>query len=290
MSLPPFQYLAPKSTQELLGLLATHRDKARVLAGGTDLINWLAEKVICPEYVIDLDGLPDIGEMSYEDGKGLTLGAAVKIETIEKSPLIKEKYFSLHVAAGQIGSPQVRAMASVGGNACNASPCADMPPPLVTLGATVTLVSQRGRREMPLEEFIRGNRDTAIEADELLESFFIPEPPPRSASRYATMGLRAAQEIDIASVAVNLTLSAQGTVADVRIAMGAVAPISMRARKAEELLKGQKPGDEILNQAAKSCGQECSPIDDLRASASYRRHVIEIMAGRVLREALAAIG
>ena len=149
MTLPPFQYLAPKSTQEVVGLLATHGDKARILAGGTDLINWMAEKEICPEYVIDLDGVAGISEMSYEDGKGLTLGAAVKVETIERSPLIKEKYFSLHVAAGQIGSPQVRAMASVGGNACNASPCADMPPPLVTLGASVALVSQKGRREMP---------------------------------------------------------------------------------------------------------------------------------------------
>jgi carbon-monoxide dehydrogenase medium subunit len=291
MSLPPFQYLAPKSTEELLGMLATHRDKARVLAGGTDLINWMAEKIFCPDYVIDVNGLPNIGVISYESGKGLTIGAAAKIEAIEKSEIVKEKYFSLHAAAAQIGSPQVRAMASIGGNCCNASPCADMPPPLVTLGTTVALLSSRGRREMLLEDFILGNRETAIEPDELLESFFVPEPWPRSASRYATMGLREAQEIDIASVAVNVGLGPTGdAISDVRISMGAVAPIAVRAPKAEEMLKGRKPSDEVLDRVAESCGEECSPIDDLRASASYRRYVIKVLAGRTLREALAAIG
>jgi carbon-monoxide dehydrogenase medium subunit len=291
MGLPPFQYLAPKSTEELIGLLATHGDKARILAGGTDLINWMAEKIFCPDFVIDVNGLPGIADISYEAGKGLTIGAAVKIEAIDKSDIIREKYFSLHAAAAQIGSPQVRAMATIGGNCCNASPCADMPPPLVTFDASVKLVSHRGRREMSLEQFILGNRETAIEPDELLESIFVAEPWPHSASRYATVGLREAQEIDIASVAVNVGLDPKsGKISDLRIAMGAVAPIAMRARKAEEILKGREPNDDVLNRAAESCGKECQPIDDLRASASYRRYVVQTLAGRTLREALAALG
>ncbi|MBM3790174.1 MAG: xanthine dehydrogenase family protein subunit M [Acidobacteria bacterium] len=290
MSLPSFQYLAPRTGEELAGMLAAHREKARILAGGTDLINWMSEKALQPDYVIDLNGLPDLGRISYEKGKGLAIGAAVKIEAIEKSAVIREKYSSLSSAAGQIGSPQVRAMASIGGNICNASPCADMPPPLVTFGAAVSLVSRRGRREMPLEDFIRGNRQTALEADEFLELFRLPEPRPHSASRYAILGLRAAQEIDIASLAANLALDRKsGTIADVRIAMGAVAPTPMRAVRAEEILMGQKPVNAVLDRAAASCGDECRPIDDLRASAAYRRHVIRVLAGRVLREALAAL-
>ena len=144
---------------------------------------------------------------------------------------------------------------------------------------------------MPVEEFIKGNRQTALAADEFLESFMIPEPWPNSASRFIQLGLRAAQEIDVASVAVNMALDpSDGAVANVRIAMGAVAPIPMRAREAEAILKGGKPSDDIIDKAAESCGQECQPIDDLRAPATYRRHVIKVLAGKAIREILAAIG
>lgn len=289
MSLPPFEYLAPSSIEEVLSLLARHREKARILAGGTDLINWMAEKIVEPACVIDIRLLPELDGITYEVGKGIRIGAATKIAAIESSPLIKDKCYSLFMAASQIGSPQVRAMASIGGNCCNASPCADMPPPLVTLGATLTLASERGRREMLLEEFIKGNRETAIEPDELLECFHVPEPWPDSVSRYTTMGLRNAQEIDLASVAVNVAFdSSSSTIADVRISLGAVAPSPMRPKKAEQLLKGQPAESDIIVRAAESCGKECAPIDDLRATAAYRRHVVQVLAERTLGEALAA--
>jgi carbon-monoxide dehydrogenase medium subunit len=291
MGLPPFNYLAPKSSEELAGMLAEYGDRARVLAGGTDLINWIAEKIVTPDVVIDLNALEAVQGIHYDPGKGLRIGAAVKIEDLERSEIVKEKYFSLFQATGQIGSPQVRAMASIGGNSCNASPCADTPPPLVTFGATVNLVGKNGNRQMPLEDFIQGNRQTAIASDEFLESFLVPEPWPNSASRYETIALRAAQEIDVASVAVNAALDADsGNIADVRIALGAVAPVPKRAVNAESILKGQKPGDAIIEKAAASCSEECQPIDDLRASAAYRRHVIGVLATRVLRETIAAIG
>ena len=291
MGLPPFNYMAPKTSEELVGMLAEYGDRARVLAGGTDLINWIAEKIVTPEVVIDLNALEAVQGIHYEVGKGLRIGAAVKIEDIERSDIIKEKYYSLFQATGQIGSPQVRAMASIGGNSCNASPCADTPPPLVTFGATVNLVGKNGSREMLLEDFIQGNRQTAIAPDEFLESFMVPEPWPNSASRYETIALRAAQEIDIASMAVNLSMDASsGNIADVRIAMGAVAAMPKSAIGAEAILKGQKPGDGLIEKAAVSCSEESQPIDDLRASATYRRHVIGVLATRLIKEAVAAIG
>ncbi len=289
MSLPPFQYLAPKTVDELVVMLAEHGENARILAGGTDLINWMAEKMVQPDYLIDLNGLASLFGIAYEDDKGLTIGAATKLETIEKSSLVKEKYYSLYQAVREIGSPQVRAMASIGGNSCNASPCADTPPPLVTFGATVTLAGKNGRRRMLLEDFIQGNRQTAIAPDEFLESFFVPEPRPNSTSRFCQIGLRAAQEIDVASVAVNLALDpAEKTIQEVRISLGAAAPIPMRAKNAEKILMGNKPSDDVVNKAAESCSEACQPIDDLRASATYRRHVIKVLAGRTLREAIAA--
>jgi carbon-monoxide dehydrogenase medium subunit len=289
MSLPPFEYLAPSSTAELAGLLATHGERCRILAGGTDLVNWMAERIYTPDYVVDLRRLP-LAEIAYEPGAGLTIGAAVTIEAIERAAVIRERYPALVQAAGQIGSPQIRAMATIGGNCCNASPCADMPPPLVTLGATVVLTSAQGSREIPLESFITGNRRTAIRPDEFLECIRVPEPWPHSACRYSPFGLRAAQEIDIASVAVNVALDpATGTIANVRIAMGAVAPFAMRAAQAEAFLAGKRPDAAAIDEAAAICGRECRPIDDLRASASYRRHIVAVLARRMLRDAAAAI-
>jgi carbon-monoxide dehydrogenase medium subunit len=289
MSLPPFEYLAPATTAELAGLLATHREKCRILAGGTDLVNWMAEKIYQPDFVVDLQKLP-LAAITYEKGRGLTIGAAATIESLERSPVIREFYYALVQGAGQIGSPQIRAMATIGGNCCNASPCADMPPPLITLEARVVLTSARGSRELPLEEFITGNRQTAIQPDEFLECVRVPDPWPHSACRYAPFGLRAAQEIDIASVAVNVALDpATGLFAKARIAMGAVAPFAMRAPKAEASLVGKAPSDEVIDRAALVCSQECRPIDDLRASASYRRHIVGVLARRMLRAAVAAI-
>ncbi|MCX6550286.1 MAG: xanthine dehydrogenase family protein subunit M [Acidobacteria bacterium] len=289
MSLPPFEYLAPTTTADLAGLLATHRDKCRVLAGGTDLVNWMAEKIYRPDYVIDLRKLPLSG-IRYEPGRGLTIGAATTIEAIERSPEIRRFYLALAQAAGQIGSPQIRAMATIGGNCCNASPCADMPPPLVTLEARVVLTSTRGSRELAIEEFITGNRQTAIQPDEFLECVRVPDPWPHSACRYSPFGLRAAQEIDIASVAVNVAVDpATGAVSKARIAMGAVAPFAMRAPQAEAQLVGKKPTSDVIDEIAIQCGRECRPIDDLRASASYRRHIVGVLARRMLRDAVAAI-
>lgn len=290
MTLHAFEYLAPSTPGELAGLLATHRGKARVLAGGTDLVNWMAEKIYQPAVVVDLRNLPGIADITYEPGQGVTIGAAATIEAIERSATLQARYPSLCQAAAQIGSPQIRAMATIGGNCCNASPCADMPPPLITLEATVVLVSATGRRELPVEAFITGNRRTAIGDDEYLACVNVPEPWSHGAARYAPFGLRAAQEIDIASVAVNLAIEpATGVVTKARIAMGAVAPSAMRAVEAETILIGQRTTDDVLERAAASCGRECRPIDDLRASAPFRRHIITVLAKRLLHEARAGI-
>jgi carbon-monoxide dehydrogenase medium subunit len=290
MSLPAFEYLAPTSGDELAGVLATHGATARILAGGTDLLNWMGQRIYTPRYVVDLRRVPGLADITYEPGRGLTIGAATTIEALERSAVIGRHYPALQEAAGQIGSPQIRAMATIGGNACNASPCADMPPPLVVLGATVVLASVRGERELPLEEFIRGNRETALAPDEFMRCLRVPDPWPRSANRFRAFGLRAAQEIDIASVAVNLALDGSGAVDRARIALGAVAPVPMRATDAEGLLAGQPPSDQAIDRAAAACAAQCRPIDDLRASASYRRHVVGVLARDVLRQVRAAIG
>ncbi len=181
-------------------------------------------------------------------------------------------------------------MASVGGNICNASPAADLPPALIAFGTKVNLFSRQGPREMDLEDFITGNRKTVLREGEFLESIVVPPPWPGSASAFTDMTRREAMEIAMVNVAVNLALDAgTGRVGQVAVIMGAVAPHPLRARRAEELLQGQEPDEAVLERASAAAADETQAIDDFRASAAYRREVARTLVGRALREALAAI-
>jgi len=290
MYLPQFAYHAPKTIEELSSVLSQYRGKAKILCGGTDLIVAMKDKVTKPECVIDISDLAALCGIRQQEGKGVAIGAATKLDEIESSALIREKYYALYQGASVVGSPQVRAMGTIGGNSCTASPAADTPPALIALGAKVNLVSQKGTRQMALGEFIRGNRETALGEDEFLESFVLEEPWPNSASRYLIMGLRGAMEIDMVNVAVNLALDpGNGKVKEVRIVLGAVAPAPLRARQAENLLKGNVPEDALLDKVSETCASESRPIDDFRATAAYRREIVEVLSKRTLKEALSAI-
>ena len=290
MYLPQFAYHAPKTIEELSSVLSQYRGKAKILCGGTDLIVAMKDKVTKPECVIDISDLAALCGIRPQEGKGVMIGAATKLDEIERSALIREKYYALYQGASVVGSPQVRAMGTIGGNSCTASPAADTPPALIALGAKVNLVSQKGTRQMALGEFIRGNRETALGEDEFLESFVLEEPWPNSASRYLIMGLRGAMEIDMVNVAVNLALDpGNGKVKEVRIVLGAVAPAPLRARQAENLLKGNVPEDALLDKVSETCASESRPIDDFRATAAYRREIVKVLSKRTLKEVLSAI-
>ncbi|MCU0596519.1 MAG: xanthine dehydrogenase family protein subunit M [Desulfobacterota bacterium] len=290
MYLPQFEYHAPKTTEELSSLLSKYQGKARILCGGTDLIVAMKDKLMQPDCVIDISDLSALSGIQQQ-GKGVVIGAATKLDEIERSVLIREKYYALYQGASVVGSPQVRAMGTLGGNSCTASPAADTPPPLIALGARVNLVCGKGVRQMALEEFILGNRRTALEEDEFLESFVLEEPWPKSASRYLIMGLRGAMEIDMVNVAVNLALDpGSGKVREVRIVLGAVAPTPLRARQAESLLKGNLPAEGLLDRVSQTCAEESKPIDDFRATAAYRREIVKVLSKRALKEVLSAIG
>ena len=300
MALPQFDYIAPNTIEELTQALARWGERARILAGGTDLILLLRERLVRAQCLIDigrLSGLRGI-ERTSAAGRtvgglkigGLKIGAATRIRDLERSSIVRDRYHALYQSATQLGSAQIRDMATLGGNSCTASPAAETPPSLIVLGATVSLVSARGRREMPLEEFVQGTRRTALAADEFLESFHLPEPWARSASRYAFAGLRDAMEIDIANVAVNVGLAADAkTIERARIAMGAVGPVALRAKRAEALLAGRVPDAAALDEAAQACSAEAAPIDDMRGSAAYRLEVLKPLVRRTLAEALAAV-
>lgn len=289
MYLNHFEYFVPKAPDEVLALLNRLGDKAKVLAGGTDLLLLMKDKMIQPEYMIDINHVPEFKGIFYEPGKGVIIGATTKIVEVERAAIIREKYFALHQAAGELGSVQVRTMATIGGNSCHASPAAETPTPFVALGANVILSSLAGERELPLAEFILGNRETALAAGEMLTRFILPEPVPKSASRYAYIGLREAMEIDAVNMAVYLVLEDDcRTIKDLRFVMGSVAPRPLISVEVPSILAGSEFSSELVEKAAEAASGEARPISDIRGSAKYRREMVKVLARRLLQEAFDA--
>ncbi|KJR48908.1 Xanthine dehydrogenase, FAD binding subunit [Desulfosporosinus sp. I2] len=289
MFLNHFEYLAPKTLAETLEMVARLGNKAKILAGGTDLMVVMKAKAISPDYVIDINGVEELKGIVCEQGKGAVIGTNTKLAEIQFSEDIQAKYPALAYAASEVGSSQVRQMASLGGNSCNASPAAETPTPLVAMNAKVVLKSISGERELPLEEFILGVRQLNLAEGEMLTSFILPEPAQNSACRYTYMGRRDAMEIDCVNMAVTIELENDGqTVKNVRLVMGSVYPRPLLSKEVPALLLGQKLSDQLIEKAAEAAQGEAKPIDDIRASAEYRREIVKVLAQRLLKEAYAA--
>jgi len=283
--LPKFNYLAPATLDEALSLLARYKGRAKVIAGGTDFVPKLKRREIgAPEHVIDLKAIPGLDNIKY-DVSGLSLGALVTIGAVETSAIIGEKFGVLAQAAQSMASPQVRNRGTIAGNICNAVPSADSAPPLLTLGAKLKLISLKGERIVGIEDFFTGPNQTAIANDEILEEIHIPHPPPNSQGIYLKLTPRRAMDLAIVGVAVVVTAQ-DGVCKDIRIALGAVAPTPIRARKAEAVLKGKKFDEEIIEKAAQTAAGQSKPIDDHRASAEYRRDMVEVLVKRAIKQAI----
>jgi carbon-monoxide dehydrogenase medium subunit len=283
--LPKFNYLAPTTLDEALSLLSEYRGRAKVIAGGTDLVPKLKRREIrAPEHVIDLKGIPGLDEIKF-DASGLTLGALVTIGMVESSAKIQQRLGILAQAAQSMASPQVRNRGTIAGNICNAVPSADLAPPLLTLGARLKIVSGKGERTVNIEDFFTGPGQTALDEDEILAEIQLSSIPPNGKGVYLKLTPRRAMDLAIVGVAV-VVIPQDGTCRDIRIALGAVAPTPIRAKKAEAVLKGQKLDDKLIEKAAQTAAGESRPIDDHRASAEYRRDMVEVLVKRAIKQAI----
>jgi CO/xanthine dehydrogenase FAD-binding subunit len=277
-----FDYLVPCNLIEALEMMSD-RPGAIPLAGGTDLLVQMKEGHRSVQTLLSLKRVPEVHQVALNGA--LTFGSAVTVGQIATDQQIQQDYAALAMGAGLIGSVQIRNMATVGGNLCNAAPSADTAPPLLVLGAQAVIASVHGERTIPLEAFFLGPAQTALQPGELLKAIVVPKPREGSASFYIRHTPRARMDIAIVGVAAAITLDQEGRVADARLALGAVAPVPMRATQAEALLRGQACTDELLRQAGAVAAQEAKPIDDLRASAEYRRHLVNVLTQRALRSA-----
>lgn len=277
-----FDFCRPGSLAEALDVVS-QEGKTVPIAGGTNVLVNMKQAPLEAEWVIDLTQIEDLREMQA-DGETLRLGAAVTLARVLGWRPGGAGEGLLRPMAESFAGPLIRNLATVGGNICDASPAADCSPPLLVLDARVKLESaSRGERWLGLEDFFLGVRETARRPDELLTSIEFPRPRPDDRVFYYKLGKRKADAISIVSVAMLLRLES-GIVEDARIALGAVAPVAIRARKAEQVLLGDRPSASVLMEAATTAAAESRPIDDFRAGAAYRRSMVETLVLRGLRE------
>ena len=279
-----FDYLAPEYLRDELEMMSD-RPEAIPLAGGTDLLVQMKEEHRPVQVLLSLKRVPEVHQ--FAQNGTLTFGSAVTVGQIAANRQIQRDYAALAIGAGLIGSVQIRNMATVGGNLCNAAPSADTAPPLLVLGAQAVIASSRGERTIPLEEFFLGPGQTVLQPGELLKEIVVSKPPRGSGSFYIRHIPRARMDIAVVGVAAAIRLNVDGTIIDARLALGAVASVPMRATAAETLLRGHSLSDELLQEVGATAAQEAKPIDDLRASAEYRRHLVNVLTQRALRSAFA---
>jgi CO/xanthine dehydrogenase FAD-binding subunit len=280
-----FEYHAPETIDEAVRLLSAKG--ARPLAGGTDIVVQMKERATrfpYPETIVSLDRVSELRGIEA-DGDGVRIGAGASMTDVATNAAISERYPALTEGAGVVGSLQTMNMATIGGNVCNAAPSADTAPPLLVYDAKAVIVGPGGRRTLPLSEFFRGPGLTALEPNELLAELRLPAQAAHTGSTYERNTPRKQMDIAVVGVAIALTLSGD-TIETARIALGAVAPTPIRASAAEAALNGQQAVSDTFAKAAEAAAtQDASPIDDIRASATFRRHLVKVMTSRLLAEA-----
>ena len=284
MRLPKFEYFEPETLEEALRLLAEWRERACVLAGGTDVLVKMRNGRLKPGAVIALERISSLNGIGFDLSKGLTIGAGAKLSDVTSHPDILRYYPAIARAALVMANVQVRNMGTIGGNLCNAAPSAENAPPLMALGAVVTAASLEEERRIPLDDFFKGPGLTAMKPEEIMTSIFVPTPPAKSGASYQRISARCG--VDIAAVSVGAMIIIEDTVCrEVRISLGAVAPVPMRALSAEAFLKEKVWSEEFLREAARISADESRPISDVRASLEFRKQMVAVMTQRALEEA-----
>jgi carbon-monoxide dehydrogenase medium subunit len=265
-----FEYYAPETVREAAKLLKEHGSDAVALAGGTDVIVKMKEGTRRPKYIVNLKKIPGLSGIK-ETSKGIEIGALTKIREVEKSTLIRDKYPVLHQAARVLGSVQIRNLATIGGNICNASPCADSAVGLLSLDAVAHIEGLDGERDVPLVDFFLGPGRTVLAPGEILTSVKVPKTAPGSKSAFNRVA-RVSMDLATISLAAVVTMK-QGVVENSRLAWGTVAPTPMRTKDVEDFLKGKKLTDEVIEKAAELASKSIKPREKGRSTGPYKRRV-----------------
>jgi len=277
-----FKYISPKTKEEVLEILKQEKSEACIVAGCSNVLPYIKDKIISKKLLVDISGIEELNYIKKSEGK-LCIGAATTISDLINSKIIREECNILYQAAEQFADPTIRNSATIGGNLADASPAADVAPPLLVLDAVLEVENMDAKREISLKNFFVGVRKTVLHDDEMITSIKIKDDSINKNGYFIKLGLRQAMAISLATVALILEVE-KDKVADVRIAMGSIAPTPLRLIKIEEFLKNKKINDELIEEAIKKVREEVKPIGDVRASAEYRRYVSGILFKRAFKK------
>ena len=285
---PPFDYHAPKTLPEAVGLLGRLGEEAKVLSGGQSLLPMLKLRLAQPAHLIDIGRIPGLDYIK-EEGGFLRIGALVREAALEASDLVRTKYPILADTGRVIADPLVRNLATVAGNLAHGDPAHDHPAPMLALGAELEATGPKGKRTVPIGQFFSGLFTTALAADEILTEIRIPVPPAGSGGAYAKLE-RKVGDFATAGAAVQVTLGKDGTFTRAGIGLTNVGPTPIQATDAEKHLTGKKPDAPVLAEAARLAGQAARPSADRRGSVEYKREMARVLTLRALKKALERAG
>jgi carbon-monoxide dehydrogenase medium subunit len=281
---PDIEVHEAASLGEASALMGRYSYDARLLAGGTDLLVDLKSGRVSVGHLVSINRIAALRGVSETDG-GLRIGALTTITQLDRAPIVQQRFSALREATPQMAAPQIRNVATVGGNIASAVPCADLPPILTAMNASVVLWSPEGEREVLLETFFVGARQTVRRDDEVLTAVLVPKQPPGFGAAYARFALRDGNAIAVAAVAAGLFLDDNNTVREARIVLGAVASIPKLVESASAEVVGRSPDDEAFVRAADAAMKAAEPISDVRGSAEYRRELVCVLTRRALTNA-----
>lgn len=281
------QYFRPSTVQEALDLLQKYGDDCKLVAGGTDVVVRLRSHMLKVKTIIDISAIPELKEVKVDQAGNLVIGSAYDLMSLSKNPLVTDSRWEIIAeCAGHVSSTQIRNKATLGGNNVNASPSADTTPGLLISDAVVNVTGPDGKRDIPIDEFFAGRPgQTVLKNNEIVLSFTIPPIEDRCEAAYYKHAIRGDTDISIVGVGVRIGLDSNDTVNKARIALGAVAPRSIRVKNAEEFLIGKKITDEVIEEAAHMAADSIHPITDQRATAGYRREMVYVGVKHMIHDA-----
>ena len=275
------EYFQPETLREASELLTLYPEEARLLAGGTDLLNQIPQRSDQGIKIVSLKRISELRGIKQDKDGEVRIGALTCHSDVATSPIIRQHFPALAKASGLVGSPSIRNLGTIGGNIANASPSADTAPPLLAYAGRAVVWSLEGEREIPVEDFFTGPSSNVLKRGEILKAFLL-KPGKDLKGAYEKLGTRKAQEIAIVNVCVILRAEEISKPAEVRIALGAVAPTPFRARRAEAHLRLENITADRITQSGQIAMSEASPIYDIRASADYRREMIGILVKKLI--------
>jgi CO/xanthine dehydrogenase FAD-binding subunit len=283
MVLCDFSYHRPESLAEAHALSRRLGPAALYLAGGTEIIPDFRRGADAASHLIALDRIADLASIATSAGH-LRIGAMATIREVAAATEVRRFLPALAEAALSVGSPQIRNLATIGGNFCRAVPCADTPPPCIAAGARLRIAGENGIRVVTADAFFVGPRKTLLEPGEILLEIVIPAQPPSSGVSYQRFARRRGSALAVASVAARLVLDGD-RIASARVALGSVAPVPMLAERTTAILEGERATDDVFARAAAEAAAEALPITDIRGTAAFRRHLVEVLARRAFADA-----